>query len=119
MNNPKNYLLEPKVLNSISDNTGCGILLDVNNIYVSCFNMDLDPMAYVEQINPSHVKQFHLAGFTKERSRLIDLHGERVSDEVWRFFEKVISFFGVKPSCVEWGSQIPNLASLLKEDDKS
>jgi uncharacterized protein (UPF0276 family) len=95
--------------------SGCGVLLDVNNIRVNAFNHGLDAQRYLEAIAPASVGEIHLAGYERQGERLIDTHGARVSDEVWALYAAAIARFGDKPTLVEWDTDIPALDVLLDE----
>jgi uncharacterized protein len=124
--NPARYLRfrhspisEPEFLGELSRRTGCGILLDVNNVYVSSRNFDEDPLAYLHTIPVGAVGEVHLAGHTANeaagRTILIDDHGSRVSESVWDLYRVTVDRFGTLPTLVEWDTNLPELAVLLAE----
>lgn len=110
---------EPEFLNALAAETGCGILLDLNNIYVSAHNLGLDAEASLRTIDPAAVGEIHLAGHARRRldgtEVLIDDHGSQVADEVWALYENAVSFFGSVPTIVEWDSNVPSLDTLARE----
>ena len=130
LENPSNYLLfdqlqipEPEFLNAVAEQTGCGLLLDVNNVAVSANNLQRDPLQYVEQINSQFIGQYHLAGYTpveKNGEKLfIDTHNQAVYSDVWQLFQKTIEKHGVRPTLFEWDSDFPEFSVLLEECQKA
>jgi uncharacterized protein len=125
--NPSSYLRyrhstipEWEFLGELAERTGCGILCDVNNIFVSACNHRFDPHAYLRALPPEHIGEIHLAGhsvreFPDGRSIRIDDHGSRVGTEVWALYAEAITLFGRVPTLVEWDTDVPPLAVLLEE----
>lgn len=99
--------------------TGCGVLLDVNNIWVNSVNHGFDPYGYIEAIDGRTVGEIHLAGFEATPGRLIDTHGTAVSTDVWKLYDATIARFGPKPTLIEWDTDIPALDVLLGEAMKA
>lgn len=99
----------------VSRRTGCGILLDVNNIYVNAVNHGSDAGDYIAVIPVAAVKEIHLAGFEKTDGCLIDTHSRRIADPVWQLFADAVRRFGPRPTLIEWDADIPPLAVLLEE----
>ncbi len=97
--------------------TGCGILLDVNNIYVSATNHGFDAQEYLEGIPAAHVRQIHLAGHSQGAAVLIDTHDQPVPDPVWALYEKACALVGPVASMIERDDNIPPLHELLRELD--
>jgi uncharacterized protein (UPF0276 family) len=95
--------------------SGCGILLDVNNVFVSAVNHGFDPRGYLAAIPGEAVGEIHLAGFTAVEGCLIDTHGTRVSHDVWRLYAEVVERIGPRPTLIEWDTDIPPLEVLLGE----
>ncbi len=95
--------------------SGCGVLLDVNNVWVSAANHGFDPRRYLAAIEPASVAEIHLAGFEAVGGLLIDTHGARVSAEVWDLYDEALARFGPRPTLVEWDTNIPELDVLLAE----
>jgi len=108
---------------AIPDKTGCGLLLDVNNVYVSCFNHNYDYREYLNAINPDDVKEYHLAGYAHKKldkgEIFIDDHGCKVHDVVWDMFAETVKVVGVKPCLIEWDTNIPGIEVLKAEADKA
>jgi uncharacterized protein len=124
--NPSAYLRfkhspipEPEFLNELARRTGCGLLCDVNNIYVTAHNLGLDPVAYLDALPLDTVGEIHLAGHSANdadgQTILIDDHGSRVSPEVWQLYQQALARFGPTPTLVEWDTDIPTLDVLLEE----
>ena len=110
---------EWEFVREVSQKSGCKILLDVNNIYVNATNHDFDARVYLDAIAPGSVGEIHLAGFEDAGDVLIDTHGAKVNDEVWRLYEYAIARFGNVPTLIEWDIDIPALPVLLGEADKA
>ncbi|MBP7709789.1 MAG: DUF692 domain-containing protein [Rickettsiales bacterium] len=129
--NPSAYLSfknqeldEAEFINELAKKTGCGFLLDVNNIFVSSQNCAaFDPEAYLKKINKKIVKEIHLAGHSKSQifdgkknqPILIDTHNAIVCDEVWQLYKLAIARFGATPSLIEWDQDFPEFSTLLLE----
>jgi len=124
--NPSSYLRfehspigEPEFLNELARRTGCGLLCDVNNVYVSGRNLGDDPAAYLDRLEPAAVEEIHLAGHAVNdadgRPIFIDDHGSRVAAEVWRLYAHALARFGPVPTLVEWDTDLPPLMVLLEE----
>ena len=124
--NPSSYLRfrnspipEPDFLAELARRTGCLLLCDLNNVFVSCHNFDQDPVAYLDALPARAIGEIHLAGHAKNdadgRVILIDDHGSRVSDEVWALYERALERFGPRPTLIEWDTDLPALAVLLDE----
>jgi uncharacterized protein len=106
-------------LTEVAKQSGCGILLDVNNIYVSSMNLGLDPEKFIYAMPADLVQEIHLAGFTtsivNEKEVLIDSHNRAVVPAVWNLYRKAIQHLGLKPTIIEWDSDIPTLETLCLE----
>lgn len=127
--NPSRYLGyahdemdETDFLVALCRRAGCGLLFDVNNVEVSCTNMGLDPVAYVDAIPAELVGEMHLAGHATEQHAsgplLIDDHGSRVTDLTWSLYSRFIARAGPKPTLIEWDTDIPDYAVLMDEVGK-
>ncbi len=129
--NPSNYISyadydysEPEFLNELCAVTGCGILLDVNNIAVSAHNLGLDAKDFIDEMNPNYVGEIHLAGYQinalKDGGTIhIDTHGKPVHEDVWALYDYAISKIGPRLTLIEWDSDIPNLETLIGEAKKA
>lgn len=110
---------EAEFLAKLAARTGCGLLFDVNNLYVSACNLDLDIAAYLDALPHAAIAEIHLAGHTLETTdgveMCIDTHGAEVANEVWALYRTVIARGGPKPTLIERDSNLPSLESLLAE----
>jgi len=124
--NPSGYLRfehstleEAEFLTALAQRTGCGLLCDVNNAYVSACNLGLDPVAYLDALPVDAIEEFHLAGHSVNDADgvpvLIDDHGARVAPEVWALFAQVLARSGPRPTLIEWDANIPELSVLVDE----
>jgi uncharacterized protein len=109
------HLTEWEFLAAVVERSGCALLLDVNNVYVSSRNLGLDARVFIEGLPSSAVREFHLAGHSNNGSVLIDDHGSRVCDEVWELYAFALERIGARPTLIEWDNDIPPLATLVTE----
>ncbi|MCA8927308.1 MAG: DUF692 domain-containing protein [Alphaproteobacteria bacterium] len=116
-------IAEPDFLRELTIRTGCGLLLDVNNVYVSCRNHGWDADAYLDALAGAPVGEIHLAGHAENRvgDRVIriDDHGSPVAAPVWALYRRALELFGPVPTLIEWDTAIPPLAELLAEADRA
>jgi uncharacterized protein (UPF0276 family) len=114
---------EAEFLHALCSKTGCGLLLDINNIEVSANNLGLDPFAMLASFDPAPVGEVHLAGHAVERHEdgalFIDDHGSPVSDVTWLMFERFTARAGPRPVLIEWDSDVPEYEVLIAEADKA
>jgi uncharacterized protein (UPF0276 family) len=122
--NPSSYvafagdeMTEWGFLTELCRRTGCYLLLDVNNIYVSAVNHGFDPMAYIAGVPADRVRQVHLAGHSQGRGRLIDTHDRPVPDPVWALYQVASRGLGPVAAMIERDDDIPPLDDLLAELD--
>lgn len=106
---------EWEFLAAVAERADCDILLDVNNIYVSSYNHEFDPLAYLAAVPPARVRQFHLAGHENNGTHIVDTHNAPVIDPVWSLFAEAVRLFGPVPAMIERDANIPPLAELLEE----
>ena len=111
---------EWEFLAQVTERTGCGILCDVNNVYVSACNHGWRASAYLAALPAQAVGEIHLAGHTVRRiddarTLHIDDHGSRVAPEVWALYAEALALFGPVPTLVEWDTNVPPMAVLLEE----
>jgi uncharacterized protein (UPF0276 family) len=106
-------------LKEVAAQADCGILLDINNIYVSCVNHQFDALKYLNAIPKDKVKEIHLAGYDDAGDCLIDTHGKSVADAVWNLYRAAIQRFGSVPTLIEWDTDIPALSVLIEEANKA
>ena len=128
--NPSTYLrhvqsdrAEPQFLAELCQRSGCGLLLDVNNVFVSTENQGDDAQAYLAAIAHLPIGEIHLSGHhlrqIGNRSIRIDDHGSPVSDPVWALYERALELIGPRPTLIEWDSALPPLETLLGEASKA
>jgi uncharacterized protein (UPF0276 family) len=112
-------LAEPQFFNELARRSGCGLLLDVNNIVVNALNAGLDPVAqaiaFVDAIDAAAVGEIHLAGYAELDDIVIDDHGSRVHAPVWQVYRHTVRRLGAKPTLIEWDTDVPALEVLLGE----
>lgn len=109
------HIPEWEFIRELAERTGCGILLDVNNVYVSSFNHGYDPTVYIDAIPAHAIAQIHLAGHYNHGDYIIDTHDGHVIDAVWDLYTYTIARKGVPSTMVEWDDNIPEFDVLLKE----
>jgi uncharacterized protein (UPF0276 family) len=112
-------LTEWEFLAAVAASSGCGLLLDVNNVYVSSKNLGLDAHAFIAGLPVGSVGEIHLAGHAREGDVLIDDHGSQVCEEVWGLYTRAIARFGAVPTLIEWDTDIPPLATLVAESQRA
>ncbi len=127
--NPTNYLNfvadmdEGDFLMEAVKRTGCGILLDVNNLYLSAQNTGMDVQAYLGALDASAVGEIHIAGFAIDENfperLLIDSHGSPVAQGVWQLLEEVLTLFGPKPVLLERDDNVPSFNELMSERNQA
>ena len=129
--NPSSYLRyrhstvpEWQFIAEIAARTDCGILCDVNNVFVSACNHGFDARHYLRSLPAARVGEIHLAGhrlrsFEDGRSIRIDDHGSRVCDEVWQLYACAVDLFGPVPTLIEWDTDVPPLSVLMEEAAKA
>jgi hypothetical protein len=106
-------------LRAVEEESDCGILLDINNVYVSAFNHGFDPVKYLESVPTERVAQYHLAGHSDHGSYLLDTHDHPIRPEVWTLYEKSVKRFGEVSALVEWDDNIPEFPVLLANADEA
>ena len=130
LENPSSYLEyrhsvipEAAFLAEAARRSGCGVLLDVNNVFVSCTNHGWDATDYLRQLPAPLIKEIHLAGHSRNRidgvDVLIDTHDRPVSDAVWQLYAHAVQCLGPRPTLIEWDAAIPPLATLQAEAGKA
>jgi uncharacterized protein (UPF0276 family) len=127
LENPSTYvafgattMTEIQFLSEVAQRTGCGLLLDVNNVHVSAVNHGFDATAYVDAFPMQHVGEFHLAGFAEDRDSqgarlLIDDHGQPVSNVVWDLYCRALTRICPAPTLIEWDNDVPPFDTLAGE----
>lgn len=133
LENPSTYVAfeasampEPVFIAEVLRRTGCGLLLDVNNVHVTCSNHRLDAQAYIDALPLAAVAEIHLAGHSIDAESaeagdtlLIDDHGSPVADPVWALYASVLERIGPIPTLIEWDNHVPDYAVLRAEADKA
>ena len=125
LENPSTYLTlagaemtEWEFLGEIARRADCGILLDVNNVFVSAHNHGFDPRAYLAGLPAERIGQIHLAGHSVDGPLLIDTHDGYVCPEVWRLYAEAVARFGPRSTMIEWDANVPAFEELEKELDR-
>jgi hypothetical protein len=116
-------LSEWEFLAAVVERSGCGLLLDVNNIYVNSVNLGLDAARFIASVPAAAVQEIHLAGHRRnrvaDRELLIDDHGSAVCDDVWALYQQAIARLGPVPTLIEWDTDVPSLDVLVAEARKA
>ena len=127
LENPSVYLSfaetnmgEIEFLTEVAQRTGCGLLLDVNNVFVSCTNRKTDPYDYIDRFPHTLVGEIHLGGHDEDRDDmgaplLIDAHGSEIVDPVWQLYDYTIRQGGSRPTLIEWDNDVPDWPVLAEE----
>jgi uncharacterized protein len=110
---------EWEFLSEVAGRADCLILLDVNNIFVSAFNHEFDPLAFLDGIPARRVAQFHLAGHEHNGTHIIDTHDHPVIEGVWQLYAQAVKRFGPVSTMIERDDHIPPLAELVQELDRA
>lgn len=126
LENPSTYVTfadstmsEWEFLTRMAEETDCGLLLDVNNVYVSSVNHDFDPVEYIKSVPHGRVVQFHLAGHTNCQTHLIDTHDNHVIDPVWELYRLAHQLTGGASTLLEWDARIPEFPVVHAEVQKA
>lgn len=112
-------MTEGEFLAELAHRTGCGILFDVENLYVNMRNLGVDAEAFIKTIPAEAVKEYHLAGYSMRDGCLVDTHNHPIYPEVWKLYESVLQRIGPRPTLIEWDTDIPELAILMGEAAKA
>jgi uncharacterized protein len=121
LENPSSYMVldgdmeEHEFLAELARRADCGILLDVNNVFVSAHNHGWDPRAYLAAMPAERVGQIHLAGHSQDGALLIDTHDGHVVDDVWRLYAEAVARFGARSTMIEWDADVPPFEELEAE----
>jgi uncharacterized protein (UPF0276 family) len=116
---PGSDMSEPALLRAVLEEADCGLLLDLNNLYVNAINNGHDPLALLHLLPLERVRQVHLAGFTREEGLLLDTHSRKVSEAVWSLYRATLMETGPVPTLIEWDQAIPSLDAVLDETDRA
>ncbi len=110
---------ELEFIAELARRTGCGVLLDINNLYVNAINHGFDALHAFDALRKETIREIHLAGHSSAADCLIDDHGSRVTAKVWDLYSAAIQKFGQIPTLIEWDTDIPDLQVLLDEAHKA
>ncbi|MQY42888.1 DUF692 family protein [Epibacterium sp. SM1969] len=131
LENPSSYLAfsestwsEPEFLKEVACRSGCGLLLDVNNVFVSATNLDFSPQGYIDAYPTELVGEIHLGGHDEDeddhgKPLLIDSHGREVVDPVWALLDYTLAQMGPAPTLIEWDTDVPNWPTLEAEAQRA
>lgn len=112
-------MTEWEFISSIAEEADCGILLDINNIFVSAFNHRFDANVYIDAVPVERVVQYHLAGHSDHGTYLLDTHDHPIREEVWALYERAARRFGEVATLVEWDDNIPEFAVLAEASERA
>lgn len=112
-------MTEGEFLAELTRRTGCGILFDVENLYVNARNLGVDAEKFITDIPAAAVKEYHLAGFSVHDGCLVDTHDHPVHPDVWELYECALRHIGPRPTLIEWDNDIPPLQVLMAEAEKA
>jgi uncharacterized protein (UPF0276 family) len=110
---------EWEFLRAVAEEADCGILLDINNVYVNAFNHRFDPQRYIDDVPPERVIQFHLAGHSDRGTHLLDTHDHPICPEVWQLYEYAVRRMGRRATLIEWDDNIPAFEVLTGAADEA
>lgn len=110
---------EWEFVSAVAEQSGCGLLVDLNNVYVSAQNHGFSASEYLARLPRERVFQFHLAGHLDTGTYLLDNHGAAVPDPVWQLYREALGRFGRIPTIVEWDEDVPALERLVAEADRA
>ncbi len=127
--NPSSYvgiasstMTETEFLGELADRTGCRLLCDVSNVWLSGHNLGYDPYVYIDAMPAAAIAELHLGGFVAEEDEgnpgeqvLVDTHDQRIAEPAWDLYAHALRRFGPKPTLIEWDSDLPDVATLLAE----
>ena len=126
LENPSSYvefvssqMPEWEFLARLSVDADCGLLLDVNNVYVSAYNHGFSPEEYIDAIPPERVVQYHVAGHTNKGTHIVDTHNDHALGEVWELYRRAWQRTGPVSTLYEWDADIPDFDTLLSEAMKA
>jgi uncharacterized protein (UPF0276 family) len=119
VNYQDSVIAEWDFINEVLAKTGCGLLLDINNVQVTCSNFEIDPRKYIDQMPLDKVGQVHLAGYTDMGNYLFDTHAEPVHDAVWDLYRYFLAKKNDIPVMIEWDQDIPEFPVLVAELEKA
>jgi hypothetical protein len=120
---PGHELSEPEFLETLASRTGCGLLVDVNNVFVSAANLGLNAQAYIDAIPAEFIGEMHLAGHADDPDTasplIIDSHDHPVAESVWGLYRRLVARVGPRPTLIERDDNIPSFGELMAERDRA
>jgi hypothetical protein len=116
---PGGELSEAELLSRVCEEADCGLLLDVNNVWVNAHNHGYDPLAFLDALPLHRVRQVHLAGHEVRPEAIIDTHGAAVPEPVWELYRELLARTGPVSTLVEWDQHIPSLEAVLDQADRA
>jgi uncharacterized protein (UPF0276 family) len=119
MSYAQSSMTEFEFLTAVAEEADCGILLDINNVYVSAHNHGFDPIRYLDSVPVERVVQYHLAGHSNHGAYLLDSHDHPVCDEVWALYEHAARRFGRVSALIEWDDHIPDFDVLARTAERA
>ncbi|WP_018289779.1 DUF692 domain-containing protein [Verrucomicrobium sp. 3C] len=112
-------MTEWEFLSEVAEQADCGILLDINNVYIVSENHGFDPYAYLDQIPHARVSQIHIGGHSRFATHILDTHDQPVADPVWQLYGYAIGKLGATPTLLEWDDRIPPFEEVHREAQKA
>ena len=116
---PDSIMNEAHFMNELANETGCRILLDVNNLHVNQVNLGVSSHEFIATLNSKIVSEIHLGGYTQKEDFLLDAHNKPVSEPVWELYKMVKNKFKDVPTLIEWDNDLPEFDVLLQEKQKA
>ena len=108
-------LSEPDFLSQLCQQSGCLLLLDINNLYVNACNYQFDPIAFLKSLPAASIVQYHLAGYAEQPGFLFDSHSQAVWPAVWKLYQQALQIIGPRPTLIEWDENVPEFDVLEAE----
>ncbi|QIZ77109.1 DUF692 domain-containing protein [Ferrimonas lipolytica] len=116
---PDDQLNEGVLLTQLVQKTGIGLLFDINNLFVTAHNLNLNSDQMLANLPLSAVSYYHLGGHQQQGQLLLDNHGSKIAEPVWQLYQQVLTLIGPKPTIIEWDNNIPPLEALFDEANKA
>jgi uncharacterized protein (UPF0276 family) len=116
---PGSVMSEPAFIRAVLDEADCGLLLDVNNLYLNAVNHGHDPFELLTQMPLERARQVHLAGFSRQDDVLLDTHSRPVAEPVWALYEQALMRTGPLPTLIEWDQDIPSIDAVLDQVERA
>lgn len=116
---PQSHMTEGEFLAALARRTGCGLLVDLQNLHVNTVNLDTDALAHLDALPPDRVLEYHLAGASPQEGILVDTHDAPVDEATWALYAQALERIGPRPTLIEWDQDLPHLPVLLSEAQKA